>query len=69
MDVARRPEFETNVRVGERVRLWNSHTFGDYYAYNAVRASCLCGILRCCGILLFAASVLEILYLTLVVDD
>jgi len=41
VDVARRPDFETNVRVGERVRQWNAHTFCDYYAYNAVRASYL----------------------------
>ena len=36
IDSSRRHTFETNVRYDERMKVLNSHTFLDYYAYNAV---------------------------------
>jgi hypothetical protein len=37
IDIQRRREFETNVRVNDQIRELNPHTFLDYYAYYAVR--------------------------------
>lgn len=36
IDITRRQEFETNVRHCQRLKVVNSHTFHDYYVYNAV---------------------------------
>jgi hypothetical protein len=36
VDIARRPQVETNMRVAERLQILNPHTFLDYYAYHAV---------------------------------
>jgi hypothetical protein len=36
IDIARRKDYETNVRSDERMKEVNPHTFYDYYAYNAV---------------------------------
>lgn len=36
MNHKRRPQYENNVRYGERLKRYNSHTFIDYYAYKPV---------------------------------
>lgn len=36
LDSARRPQFESNISISERLEVLNPHTFLDYYAYRAV---------------------------------